>query len=185
MLPRIYQRADTADKLLKRFLHVFGTQLNWLNSFADAFPTIFDVNKCDAKFLPLLAGLVGIEITAGLDTDTLRKLIANAIFIWSEKGTISGVVAHCENLTGWPTTVTVSLYSLPVTNSAVFSTFSYSNVGNPNIVKSWNPSNAQANKTLIITMTTGGAPTAFNQNLLNQTLPLRVPVGVSWVFVYN
>lgn len=93
-LPRNIQKTDTfvnlaGEGLLQRYLRIFGTSLdNDFIPFIDNFSNIFDYEKCDDKFLPLLSGIVGYPPNIDGTTETYRKIIGYAIAIYRVKGTL-------------------------------------------------------------------------------------------------
>ncbi|MDX2176301.1 MAG: hypothetical protein SF028_07500 [Candidatus Sumerlaeia bacterium] len=58
LLPPVYREAD-AHGVLAAFLALPGAALDDLKALADRFPELFDVDRCEARYLPLLAALVG------------------------------------------------------------------------------------------------------------------------------
>ena len=90
LLPPLYrERDETGD--LEAFLKVPATALDELKEHIDRFPDLFDVDRCDARFLPLLGDLVGHRFDPLADADTQRREIREAIEIYRRKGTLPAI----------------------------------------------------------------------------------------------
>lgn len=94
VFPQWYQENDTnknaqGEGLFQRYLQSFGLDLDehvipYIQNFLD----IQDVLKCDDKFLPLIAELLGSPPSFGQDmTAEYRRLLATIIAIYKVKGT--------------------------------------------------------------------------------------------------
>lgn len=91
--PRYYQMNDTykdgnGDGLWKRYLRVFGMELdeNFV-PYIDNFSDLFNILKCDDKFLPLIGAILGYPPSIDGTNETYRKVLAYAVAIYKIKGT--------------------------------------------------------------------------------------------------
>lgn len=92
--PEVYQSGDSykdtsGEGLLQRYLRTFGLELDdeivpYIINFSD----IWDYQVCEAKFLPLIATLLGSPPSFDSDADNYRKVLAYAVAIYKVKGTI-------------------------------------------------------------------------------------------------
>lgn len=91
--PEFYQTSDTykdinGEGLFQRYLRGYGLELDeeimpYMRNFID----IIDVSKCDEKFLPLIATILGSPPSVSTDPDDYRKVLAYALAIYKVKGT--------------------------------------------------------------------------------------------------
>lgn len=186
-LPEVYRRYDEGDKPLKRFLSVFGPELDLLTALSVAFVDIMDPNTCPAVFLPYLAHKLGVDILPDVTESALRKLIVAAKFVWKRKGTLIGIRAYCQALTSWTITVTDVYKNVAITNSADYKTLSTAD-STPwaGVAFTWDSADATANHILLTCddVDVDPAVVATKEGILNQALPKLVPAGVPWVIAY-
>jgi len=105
LLPGIYRKFDPPSKPLKRYIAGYSKILDEIKSRSEAFTDIFDVYKCDVKFLPYVSSYLGLDLNEAMSGRNTRKLLANAVFIYQRKGTILGIKSFVSTLTGWVTEV--------------------------------------------------------------------------------
>ena len=90
LLPALYrERDETGD--LKAFLQIPATALDELKEHIDRFPELFDVDRCDARCLPLLGEIVGHRFDPLADAETQRREIREAIETYRRKGTLPAI----------------------------------------------------------------------------------------------
>ena len=90
VLPPLYkERDETGD--LEAFLSVAATTLDELKEHIDRFGDLFDVNRCDPRFLSLLGEVVGHRFDPLADAETQRRDIREAIEIYRRKGTLPAI----------------------------------------------------------------------------------------------
>ena len=90
LLPPLYrERDETGD--LEAFLGIPAAALDELKEHIDRFPDLFDVDRCDARFLPLLGEIVGHRFEPLSDADTQRREIREAIEIYRRKGALPAI----------------------------------------------------------------------------------------------
>lgn len=99
LLPPLYEHNDEAGDL-RTFLSLPAGTLDELKQAIDDFPTIFDVDHCDERFLPLLARLVGLEVDGTCSPDCQRRRVREAVEIYRRKGTIPAIERDFNAL-GW------------------------------------------------------------------------------------
>lgn len=182
-LPPIYRQYDTQpDQVLLRFLKCFAGPLNRLHSYAAHITDLVNINRVEAKYLPHLSALLGLENIPNLTTDRLRVFIANAVDSWSVKGTAKGIESYCESVTGWPCSVVLVVKTLTVV--CVNKTFDSANPASPDALITFDSADYNASRHIDITLTTGGADYTDEEAILNSTLSGRVPVGTSWTLIF-
>lgn len=99
LLPPLYEHKDESGDLRSLLSLPAGT-LDEIKEAIDRFPDIFDVERCDERFLPLLAYLVGHRYD-GTDTpENQRRLIREAVEIYRRKGTIPAIDRSLASI-GW------------------------------------------------------------------------------------
>src|SRR3954452_9783680 len=104
MLPAIYQE----DEFSMRFVAGFGdglapspVTLDWLIDY-------FDPAVTPTDFLDWLAAWVGIEVDESWETERRRAAVATAVEMYRMRGTISGLQANLEVLSGGQVEITDS-----------------------------------------------------------------------------
>ncbi|MBT8340730.1 MAG: hypothetical protein HKP58_12520 [Desulfatitalea sp.] len=99
LLPALYRESDeTGD--LETFLKIPAATLDEIKLLIDRFPEIFDVDRCEDRFLPFLGEIVGHCFDPFTDTAVQRRLIREAVEIYRRKGTIPAV-GRSLNAVGW------------------------------------------------------------------------------------
>ena len=87
--PRYRERDEMGD--LEAFLQVPATVLDELTEHIDRFGELFDVDRCEDRFLPLLGEVVGHRFDRQADAETQRARIREAIEIYRRKGTLPAI----------------------------------------------------------------------------------------------
>ena len=72
---------------LANFTKVLALTLDDIKSYIDTFPAIFDIERCDPKYFPAIAALLGYPLNRLDSMDSQRLQIKNAIQFWRRKGT--------------------------------------------------------------------------------------------------
>jgi phage tail-like protein len=99
LLPPLYLEQDkTGD--LQTFLKLPAASLDELKDLIDRFPAIFDVDRCDLSYLPLLGELVGYAYDPLADIPSQRRQIREAIEVYRRKATIPAIGRSLTDL-GW------------------------------------------------------------------------------------
>jgi phage tail-like protein len=99
LLPPLYANNDEHGDL-RTFLSLPAGTLDDLKQAIDEFPKIFDVDRCDERFLPLLAKLVGLQVDATRSPEYQRRRIRETVEIYRRKGTIPAMQRDLAAL-GW------------------------------------------------------------------------------------
>ena len=99
LLPPVYREQDATGDLAA-FLSLLAAALDDLKDLADRFPEIFDVDRCEERFLPLLAGLVGWPWEPMQDAPRQRQQIREAVEFYRRKGTIPAIRRSLVDI-GW------------------------------------------------------------------------------------
>ena len=99
LLPPLYRlRDDSGD--LAAFLRVPGASLDELKDLIDRFPLLFDVDRCEECWLPLLAQLVGQPFDPRRSPAENRRRIREAVPYYRRKGTIPAIRRELNDQ-GW------------------------------------------------------------------------------------
>jgi len=99
LLPPLYRVADeTGD--LESFLKVPAASLDEFKELIEKFPQIFDVDRCEPRYLPYLAHLVGRPYDGTISPNTQRNIIREAVPLYRRKATIPAIRRSLMDL-GW------------------------------------------------------------------------------------
>jgi len=104
MLPAIYQEDEFSMRFIAGFDDVLAPVLLTLDCLID----YFDPALTPTDFLEWLAGWVGIEIDESWATERRRAAVATAVEMYRMRGTISGLRANLEVLSGGQVEITDS-----------------------------------------------------------------------------
>ncbi len=99
LLPPLYKERDTSGDL-QVFLRVPAVTLDELKELIDRLPGIFDIDRCDVRFIPLLADAVGYRFDPTRDPDTQRREIREIVERYRRKSTIPAIERGLINV-GW------------------------------------------------------------------------------------
>lgn len=103
LLPPLYRIEDESGDLAA-FLQVTAPTLDDLKEKIDRFPEIFDVDRCEDRFLTFLAALVGLPFDGTEDPRPQRRRIKEAVPIYRRKATIPAIRRSLAE-TGWEGTL--------------------------------------------------------------------------------
>jgi phage tail-like protein len=104
MLPAIYQEDDFSMRFVAGFDEVLAPILLTLDCIID----YFDPALTPTDFLDWLASWVGIEVDESWATERRRAAVATAVEMYRMRGTISGLRANLEVLSGGQVEITDS-----------------------------------------------------------------------------
>jgi phage tail-like protein len=104
MLPAIYQEDDFSMRFIAGFDDVLAPILVALDCLID----YFDPALTPTDFLEWLASWVGIEVDESWATDRRRAAVSTAVEMYRMRGTISGLRANLEVLSGGEVEITDS-----------------------------------------------------------------------------
>jgi phage tail-like protein len=111
LIPRIFQRGDSSTNItdeltdenetLKRFLDIFGYQMNILSTDGQALRNVNDSDRVSYMAIPELGKQLGVDIEPELGPKVARTRVKNAVYINQLKGTTQGIQALISAATGW------------------------------------------------------------------------------------
>lgn len=101
------ERALYGEGPLKRFLGIFGFQLDHIRTELESLKWVNNPDKVSGGLLPLMAKQWGFGYEQELGMRLARMQIRNASHIYRYKGTRLGIEAVVSTLTGWAPTVSV------------------------------------------------------------------------------
>ncbi|HEU5383694.1 MAG TPA: phage tail protein I [Ktedonobacteraceae bacterium] len=101
-LPDIYQEND----FFQRFLHIFEDIWEPLEQRQDHIPMYFDPHTCPVIFLPWLASWLDIPLNPRWPEARQRRLLAQAMELYSWRGTSYGLARLIEICTGLTPVIT-------------------------------------------------------------------------------
>jgi phage tail-like protein len=104
LLPAIYQEDEFTMRFVSGFDDVVAPILLTLDCLID----YFDPALTPTDFLDWLAGWVGIEVDEAWATERRRAAVATAVEMYRMRGTISGLRANLEVLSGGTVEITDS-----------------------------------------------------------------------------
>ncbi len=96
MLPSVYQE----DPFTERFVAGFDDVLAPVLATLDCLTDYFDPHLAPEDFLEWMSGWVGIELDDGWPVDRRRAVVATAVEMYRMRGTVVGLRANLEVLTG-------------------------------------------------------------------------------------
>lgn len=99
LLPPLYAIEDATGDLAS-FLKVPAASLDELKELIERFPVLFDVDRCEPRYLPYLAHIVGRPYDGSLAPDTQRNIIKEAVPFYRRKSTIPAIHRSLTDL-GW------------------------------------------------------------------------------------
>lgn len=99
LLPSLYLQQDK-DGELRQFLKIPAETLDELKALMDQFPTLFDVDRCDERFLLFLGNIVGYRYDPVKNAHLQRRLIKEAIPFYRRKATIPALDRSLTDI-GW------------------------------------------------------------------------------------
>lgn len=133
LIPKIFTSStlsplDEVDEnsTLYRFLQAFSFTVDEMLTYADLAVPGIDISVTAPSMLATRLHHYGIYFADNLPSASYRALIRDAIYMYSNKGTTTGILTLIENLSGFNTTITSSPNLMPSIDSA---TFNDGNVG--------------------------------------------------------
>ncbi|MFC4856139.1 phage tail protein [Actinophytocola glycyrrhizae] len=96
MLPAVYQEDEFADRFVGGFDDVLAPVLSTLDCLVD----YFDPYLAPEDFLEWIAGWVGISLEEGWPIERRRAVVATAVEMYRMRGTVAGLRANLQVLTG-------------------------------------------------------------------------------------
>jgi phage tail-like protein len=99
-LPGLYRDKDT-EKELRRFLAMMARPLAEIDAAVGQMHEDTFIATCRPELIPMIGGLVGVEVDATLPARAQREQVRDAIAFYRSKGTREALRAYAESLTGW------------------------------------------------------------------------------------
>lgn len=96
MLPAVYQE----DPFTERFVGGFDDVMAPILATLDCLPDYFDPYLAPEDFLEWMASWVGIELEEGWPIERRRAVVATAVEMYRMRGTVGGLRANLQVLTG-------------------------------------------------------------------------------------
>jgi hypothetical protein len=169
-LPKIFttetKSTDSYDpnSVLSRFLEGFSFTLDEFLTYTELIVPGISGVYTNAPILRLQSQQFGLSVDAEGLTKSQKKLVRNAVYLYSRKGTAVGVKGFAEAVTGYPTTVTATSNLLLSLQDATF----YKGIGN------WKAVNGAT----IVSSNTVSTPAAVTGDLiLDSTWTATVTTG--------
>lgn len=89
-LPIEYEIRDSTYGDLSSFLEVIAVSVSDFETFVEDFTNIFDVDTCDAKYLPYLAKMINYPLSDRDNEDSKRTQLRHAVEWYKKKGLHEG-----------------------------------------------------------------------------------------------
>lgn len=99
-LPQIYRKSDAESRFLERYLGIFQTLYEEVESEIDRISDKFDPECTESGFLEWLAGWLDINDCSVWDDEKLRKLLLMAVSLYRSRGTRESISRAIELYTG-------------------------------------------------------------------------------------
>jgi hypothetical protein len=99
-LPGLYRDKDVHGEL-RRFLELAAQPLAELEASIGRLHEDLFVATCQQLLVPLIGGLIGADVDAGLPVRTQRAQVQETIRFYRSKGVRESALAFAERLTGW------------------------------------------------------------------------------------
>ena len=114
------------NSVLSRFLEGFSFTLDEFLTYTELIVPGISGVYTNAPILNLQSQQFGLSVDAEGLTKAQKKLVRNAVYLYSRKGTAVGIKGFAESITGYPTTVTTTSNLLLSLQDSTF----YKGVGN-------------------------------------------------------
>ena len=120
-VPNVYKLQSLADPLsgndnedLKKFLSLFGFQLDLTYSYTNLLTNRYDIQKVCGLLIPALMQELGLAHEPEIGYQQERILIQNATRIYKERGTILGLKEYIKSYSGYGITSATAAPNPPV-----------------------------------------------------------------------
>lgn len=95
----LHEDGELKKGQLQRFLQLIGPELDLEKGLVDTMPTMIDVDKTDADYLPLIAELVGVKPNREIPIPQFREEIKHAVQWYKRKTLLIGSRIHGYRIT--------------------------------------------------------------------------------------
>lgn len=119
----LYSASDNSDSVntdLYNFLRVFALSHDYLKTHAQNISERYDVLNLDGRLVPLLLNQFGLKFEPEIGIQQARVLLRNAIKVYSEKGSLSGLKTFVTAFTGYNCEINPPVNLMLSTNDASF-----------------------------------------------------------------
>jgi phage tail-like protein len=99
-LPAVFQDDNESRLFLDRFLSIFQTTFDGLDSFLDNQWQLFDPGMTPARVLPWLAAWMALPVDPGTTAAKQRQLLKNAFQTYLMRGTVAGLQKVIQDYSG-------------------------------------------------------------------------------------
>jgi phage tail-like protein len=99
-LPRTFSTEPESASFLRRYLAMFGGQLQEMSNRAEHRDILLNPDATAAEALPWLASCLGLTLDERWSVESRRRAIAEAIELWKRRGTIRGLSRFIEIVAG-------------------------------------------------------------------------------------
>jgi hypothetical protein len=127
LIPRVFTSTTLSpldevdpDSTLYKFMKAFSFTVDEMLTYADLAVPNTDISITPPSMLKTRLQHYGIDFADNLPDSSYRALIRDAIYMYSNKGTTTGLLTFLENLTGYNVTITGSPNLMPSIESATF-----------------------------------------------------------------
>lgn len=114
-LPEVFKSTDYSSigeqqdqtSFLYRYLKILGYQLDHVRNESEVLRGLLDARRVPVDALPALAQQVGVRYEPAIGARAIRRLVTNAVHLWSLKGTMPGVRELSSLVTGYAALVRI------------------------------------------------------------------------------
>ncbi len=99
LLPPVYREKDSTGDL-RTFLQVPSETLDEIKALIDRMTSLFDIDTCEARFLPHIGAIVGCEYDPTRDPESQRREIKESVDRYRRNGTKESIRRSLERA-GW------------------------------------------------------------------------------------
>lgn len=96
-----YLTSEQENNDLKNFLSVFGFEYDLFKTSIENIKNRYDVLKLDGRLIPVLLNEFGMRYEKELGLQQARTMLRNAVKIYSERGSLSGIKTFVSAFTGY------------------------------------------------------------------------------------
>lgn len=100
---------------LQRFLNLLGYEMDWIRSEIESFFLFTNPSLISGAILPYLGANLGVDYEPELGMARTRVLVENAVYLYKNKGTLTGVAAAASAFSGYGCVATMGSSSSSTT----------------------------------------------------------------------
>lgn len=72
---------------LRSFIQIMAITMDEMKDYIDSFSEVFDIDRCDAQYLPYIAAILGYDLNRSDSTESQRRQLKTAVAWYKVKGT--------------------------------------------------------------------------------------------------